>query len=251
MKKVKPVMNYKGVDLYLKKAVYINNERTAFLLIKENGELWDDLTINLPDEKLEDNEIFLNPNLSLDIIKKLFYSGALTNLFFDKSGYKKVSVNHKIIDDYIIDNYTIKAWETDRDRDTGYSCTYDYVFSDFESALKVARKLYEDNNLSSIEIIRDGTEAVYCRDSKSEEFYFKDGTLSCVDKDIADNYISAWTNKEKLPLNIDKLYCNEGNKFMGIDNSTGNCWVEEFDTEKAVQEWLLGKTLMGDYENEL
>ena len=163
-------MNYKGVDLYLKKAVYINNERTAFLLIKENGDLWDDLSINLPDEKLEENEIFLNPNLSLDVIKDLFYSGALTNLFFDKSGYKKVRVNHKIIDDYIIDNYTIKAWETDRDRDAGYSCTYDYVFSDFESALKVARKLYEDNNLSSIEIIRNGTEAVYCRDSKSEEF---------------------------------------------------------------------------------
>lgn len=106
-------MNYKGVDLYLKKAVYINNERTAFLLIKENGDLWDDLSINLPDEKLEENEIFLNPNLSLDVIKDLFYSGALTNLFFDKSGYKKVRVNHKIIDDYIIDNYTIKAWETD------------------------------------------------------------------------------------------------------------------------------------------
>lgn len=29
------------------------------------------------------------------------------------------------------------------------------------------------------------------------------------------------------------------------------CTERGFDPEKAVQEWLLGKTLMGDYENEL
>lgn len=250
MKKVKPVINYNGNNLYLEKGVYPNG-RTAFLLINDKGQLWDDLSINLPNEKISKNEMFLNPNLPLNMLEELFDSGALINLFDDTTGYNKVCINNKEIDVYVIDNYTIQSCETEFDRDNGSSFTYDYEYSDFESALKDARELYEDNDLSSIEIVKNGKETVYCRDSKSEEFYFKNETLSCVSDDILDKYISAWHEKKELPLNINRLYCKKDNFFIGVDNLTNNCWTEEFKTEKDVQNWLLRNDLEKDLVNEI
>lgn len=33
-------------------------------------------------------------------------------------------------------------------------------------------------------------------------------------------------------------YDNKANKWIGIDNRSDNCWVEEFKTENQVLKWL-------------
>ena len=36
------------------------------------------------------------------------------------------------------------------------------------------------------------------------------------------------------------LYCYDNGKWIGCDNTDGNCWVEEFSTEVLCQLWLVG-----------
>lgn len=36
-------------------------------------------------------------------------------------------------------------------------------------------------------------------------------------------------------------YFKEGNVFIGVDNSTGDCWVEEFDSLEKCINWLNGE----------
>lgn len=35
-----------------------------------------------------------------------------------------------------------------------------------------------------------------------------------------------------------KLYAKDGNTWVALNNSTGECWVEEFDTEEETIRWL-------------
>lgn len=42
----------------------------------------------------------------------------------------------------------------------------------------------------------------------------------------------------RLPLGI--FYLREGNKYVGIDNQSGDAWTEEFETESACKKWLEG-----------
>lgn len=150
------------------------------------------------------------------------------------------------------EEYSIEYWETDWHRDAGEGMYYDKTFSSYDAAIKKARELFIDNNYASIEVLDSNNEAVYCRDDESEEFYFDDDKISCVDSDVVNKYIDNWTNKKEQTFSGDKLYCSDNNLYIGVDNSTGNCWVEEFNTEKEVQKWLLGKDLnKGGIENEI
>lgn len=40
----------------------------------------------------------------------------------------------------------------------------------------------------------------------------------------------------------------EDDSYIGIDNSTGDCWVEEFITEDLCMKWLKGEIEMSDLE---
>ena len=68
---------------------------------------------------------------------------------------------------------------------------------------------------------------------------------------MLNEYINKWTKKEELPISVNLLYCKDGNKYIAIDNSTNNCWVEEFSSEKEVQNWLLKKDLEGEIDYEI
>lgn len=35
-----------------------------------------------------------------------------------------------------------------------------------------------------------------------------------------------------------KFYCEDNGVWVGCDNSSGDCWVEEFKTEEDVVKWL-------------
>ena len=118
--------------------------------------------------------------------------------------------------------------------------------------LNRARQLFEDNNFASIEILDNNGKAIYCRDSESEEFYNDGERISCVDETILNNYIQNCNEHKEQIFNNSRLYCKNGDLFIAIDDTTGNCWTEEFKSEKDAQEWLLGKKIeKGDIENEI
>lgn len=153
---------------------------------------------------------------------------------------------------YLKEEYTIEIWETDWHRDAGEGYIYDESFSNYDDAISKARELYYDNGYSSIEVLNGNGESVFCCDNLSEDFYFDDDEFSLVDKNVVKEYIENWTNKKEQSFKVEKLYCQENNIYVAVDNSTDNCWVEEFKSEKDAQNWLLGKDLeKGDYENEI
>lgn len=40
----------------------------------------------------------------------------------------------------------------------------------------------------------------------------------------------------RLPLGL--FYCKEGDLFVGVDNSYGDAWTEDFKTLSACKKWL-------------
>ncbi len=40
----------------------------------------------------------------------------------------------------------------------------------------------------------------------------------------------------RKPIGV--FICVDGDKFIGIDNETGDAWTEEFDTETKCRRWL-------------
>lgn len=52
----------------------------------------------------------------------------------------------------------------------------------------------------------------------------------------ATQLIESWVKGDKIPLN--KWICKDGEKYIGIDNESGDCWVEEFDTPLECIKWL-------------
>lgn len=61
-----------------------------------------------------------------------------------------------------------------------------------------------------------------------------------VSKEFLNNYVDNWVEKKELPSNVSLIYCEDGNKYIGVDNTTNDCWVEEFESEKDVLNWLSG-----------
>ena len=46
---------------------------------------------------------------------------------------------------------------------------------------------------------------------------------------------------------VGKYWLSEENgKFVGIDNSTGDAWTEDFDTKQECIDWLEGRFQIGD-----
>lgn len=48
--------------------------------------------------------------------------------------------------------------------------------------------------------------------------------------------IDSWCDGNKIPLN--KWITKDGDKYIGIDNETGDCWVEEFNSPLECIKWL-------------
>lgn len=55
--------------------------------------------------------------------------------------------------------------------------------------------------------------------------------------------------KEHAPR--EKFYFTNGNVWVGVDNSTGDLWVEEFITEKGCIAWLEGNFAADELKDEL
>lgn len=251
---MKPIVKYDGDNLYLEKSEYLNG-RLALLLNDENGELWGDLTINLPDLEIEENTIFINSNISSELKDLLYETGVFINLYstqqYNMGRYDLAYVNMSLLKDYLKE-YTIEIWETEEDRDQGYGFIFDKTFDNLDDAIKEARHLYRKNNYASIEVIDEDNKAFFCKDSESEEFYGENGKISKVDAVIVDEYIDNWMDHKQLPTNDRKIYCQMiAGGYLAVDNSRDECFVEEFDTEKEAQDWLFNKEKENEVVNEI
>lgn len=49
--------------------------------------------------------------------------------------------------------------------------------------------------------------------------------------------VNLWCEHKELAPK-DKFYCEDNGVWVGCDNTTGDCWVEEFQTEEEVIAWL-------------
>ena len=241
---MKPIVKYNGKDLFLTISKYSVNDRLYIGLVTKDGELWDDLTINLVDALATDSTIFINDSIQKDLKKKLYQTGVFVDMFlnqpYNMGNYDVVFVNEEKLKEYI-EQYKIEIWETEEDRDLGNGFIYNDVFDNFNDALTRARDIYDNNMCASIEILDNENEALFCKDSESEEFYFNNNRFCLFTNDIVDTYIDNWFDHKPLPTKETKIYCKMvSSGYLAVDNSTGECYVEEFDTEKQVHEWLLG-----------
>lgn len=115
---MKPIIkNYYDRDLYLTKNTYLNNGRLYLGLECIEGEelggrvaytgmeLYGDITINLPDQMIEsDNIIFADNDLSQDVTSMLEEIGLLTYLDtiqYNYGRYKKYLVDTKVMKEYL------------------------------------------------------------------------------------------------------------------------------------------------------
>ena len=67
----------------------------------------------------------------------------------------------------------------------------------------------------------------------------KDVSFALVTKNKLDEYINCWVEGKELPIQTKLLYCKDGDVFVGVDNTDGNCWVEEFNNREDLLDWLL------------
>ena len=252
---LKPIVEYDNEELYLLVDRYINNDRLYIGLVTKDGELFNDITVNLPYAPLRsDGQIYVNGNLSSNVKKLLYKTDVFRKISeqkYNMGTYDIARVNQKNLKKYI-DEYQIEYWETVDDRNNGFSCKYSDTFYDFNFAVKTARDDYEYYNYACIEILDDKGKTLFCKDNESEEYYINNKKISMFPKEIVDKYIDNWMDHKELPTKDYRIYCKMvAGGYLAVDNSHGECYVEEFDTEKDVQEWLLGKEKIREDEKEI
>ena len=59
-----------------------------------------------------------------------------------------------------------------------------------------------------------------------------------VDRSIIGEYISCWEEGKPLPVDKDMIYAQDGDLFIAVDNTSNECYVEEFKTEEDVIKWF-------------
>ena len=110
----KPILKYEyNINLYLYKSNYINNNRLFLALTTdsenkdEDYDLYGDITINLPEYMIEDdNVVFISGDLPTEIYNDLVNVGLLEEIDvvqYNWGRYKKCIVNEKVLKEYTED----------------------------------------------------------------------------------------------------------------------------------------------------
>ncbi len=97
-----------------------------------------------------------------------------------------------------------------------------------------------DKNLYDFEV--DSEKVWYLEETREliSPLFVGESKIRVVPEPILNKYIDCWSKHEELPIKDDLLYCKTDNKIIALDNSSGDCWVEEFDNEIDAKKWLLG-----------
>lgn len=249
-KETKPIVNFNNKDLFLIESEYINH-RPYFGLVDKNLDLFADITINLPECYQDEDEIFLNGDLKTELKNKLFktkvFNSKGSKVRYNLGTYERAFINKKLLKDYEYKQFCIKYWETENDRDQGYASEM-VTFGDFEEVLKEARESFEDNNWDSMEISDSNNNLYFFKDNQSEEFYINDLRITKVSHELLTKYVDNWVDKKELPIKEELIYCEDKNKYIAVDNTSSDCFVEEFDNEKDTLKYLSNEY---EKENEL
>ena len=105
-----PLMNYRGEDLYLVMANYVDNGRLYLGLENEERENYCDITINLSDiPEIGDMVVFLNGDISSELKKELRNIGLISKpiqqMPYNYGLYDIVIVNRDALKDYDKEEY--------------------------------------------------------------------------------------------------------------------------------------------------
>ena len=68
--------------------------------------------------------------------------------------------------------------------------------------------------------------------------YLNSEMIEKVDRSIIGEYISCWEEGKSLPVDKDMIYAQDGDLFIAVDNTSNECYVEEFKTEEDVIKWF-------------
>ena len=68
--------------------------------------------------------------------------------------------------------------------------------------------------------------------------YLNSEMIEKVDRSIIGEYISCWEEGKPLPVDKDMNYAQDGDLFIAVDNTSNECYVEEFKTEEHVIKWF-------------
>lgn len=198
--------------------------------------------------KVDDNCPNCNNNL---LISDLIDYDYLCN-DCDENFYSfEVGVNNKW---YIIDQNQ-SMYETEfkvriRDPkgfDEGLSFYPGCQFNDLDSAIKKAQEVSHNFEECCVEIVdnkgKQYYELGYIMGAMYEEYCIEGITIDYVDKEMLNKYIDCWINHRELPISNEYLCCDTEDCIIAVDNSSGECYVEEFDEVRQAREWLLGKEI--------
>lgn len=185
---MKPIVKHNGKELFLYVDKYSVNGRMYIGLVTKEGELWNDLTINLPDVPLEKNTIFVNADLSNELREKLIDTGVFFNLFppikYNMGSYETYYVSQELMKEYTNDTFYIQVWGTELDRENGFSVRDDRIFDNLDSAIEYAREEFEKYKYASLEIVDNDNKLYFCKDKDSEDIYINGQKICFVDKKI-------------------------------------------------------------------
>lgn len=152
----------------------------------------------------------------------------------------------------IIDNEYIKTSceKFDVDLDDYVSCKSGIFFiPDFKdrfNKLDINNEFHVDLFINEIEALIDWNKINKVLNSDEKEID-EFNTITYVDESTLNKYVDNWVEHEKLPINDNLIYTKAKNKYVAVDNTTGDCFTEEFDSEEDTINWLLRK----DYELEV
>ena len=68
--------------------------------------------------------------------------------------------------------------------------------------------------------------------------YLNSEMIEKVDRSIIGEYISCWEEGKPLLVDKDMIYAQDGDLFIAVDNTSNECYVEEFKTEEDVIKWF-------------
>ena len=253
---MKPIFNYNNENLFLISGKYFN-ERLYLGLVNEEGELWADITINLPVISCAKDEIFINGDISKELKEKIFSSNVFKKtdrkIRYNLGTYDLAKVNLDLIQEYKFNMYFIKFKKEYNECDDNIQY-YKKSFKSFEEALIQARKIYNRDKLYKLEITDILNQTIFYKDKEYEDFYLDDiddKVITKIPSNLLKRYISAWTNKEVTPIPDELIYCEEDGKFIAINNETNVCKTNIFNDEKSARDWLLKKEKNIDMEVDL